>query len=341
LAKRAIITGISGQDGALLARYLLTQGYEIWGGTRETSLREAWRLNELGILSDIHTLNLDLTDGPKVIEAIASLAPDEIYNLAGQSFVADSFRQPLYSSQVNAMGALYILEAIRTCNPNVRFYQASSSEMYGNNGQTIQNETSTLIPSNPYAYGKCFSHWMTINYRKAYNLFAASGILFSHESSLRSNEFVTRKITQGFARIKANEIPFIELGAVDAQRDWGHAEDYVRGMYLMLQQHVADDYVLASGECHSIRDFVNLAASICGWQAKWVGEGVDQICIDEISKKLLVKINPAYLRSWEVPPIKGDSTKAKAHLHWTPINNFESLVSEMMEQDLRRVCGHS
>ena len=333
--KKAIITGVTGQDGTYLACHLLKQGYEIWGGTRKKSLDQAWRLRELGIVDRVHVLQLDLIDASLVLKAIESVQPDEIYNLAGHSFVADSFDQPLYTTQVNAIGATHILEAIRETDTNIRFYQASSSEMYGNNGRMRQNETSHFVPLSPYASGKCFSHWMTVNYREAFNLYACSGILFNPESPLRDDRFVSRKITQGLARIKANQAPFLELGAIDVYRDWGHAEDYVRGMHLMLQQSSPDDYVIASGECHSVREFVDIAAMSCGWCPQWIGEGLNETCIDQQSGNQLVRINPNYMRSWDMRRISGDPAKAKSKLGWKPKFNFQTLVSEMMEHDLR------
>ena len=333
MSKTALITGISGQDGAYLAHHLLSHGYVVWGALRRSSLDNQWRLKELGILEEIHLIDLELLEPVNIINVIRMVKPNEIYNLAAQSFVGVSFTQPIYTSHVNALSTIHILEAIRAVDSNIRFYQASTSEMFGNNGDEILDEGSRFSPMSPYATAKLFSHWMTINYRHAYDLFACCGILFNHESPLRGIDFVTRKITYGLARLRKEEIPYVDL---DAKRDWGHAKDYVRGMYLMLQQEEADEYVLASNTSHSVRDFINIAAPICGWSPEWVGEGSQEACIDTVTGTELVRVNPKYFRPSDVRYLRGDSSKAKRVLNWSPNIDFESLVVGMMEEDLKR-----
>lgn len=336
MPKTALITGITGQDGAYLARHLLNQGYTVWGGGRRSSQDNQWRLRELEILGDIHLFDLDLMEISNIMQALRTIEPDEVYNLAAQSFVAVSFEQSIYTSHVNAIGVAYILEAIRLTNPSVKFYQASTSEMFGNNNDVFKSEHTPFQPESPYATSKLYSHWLSVNYRNAYDIFACSGILFNHESPLRGLEFVTRKITRGFAQIKANKLKHIELGNLNARRDWGHAEDYTKGMYLMLQHSDPDDYVLSTGEEHSVREFVTHAAIACGWKPKWVGEAVDEVCLDEATGKELVKINPNLFRPVDVNFLRGDASKAREVLGWKTQWNFEDLVVQMMEEDLRR-----
>ena len=336
MPKTALITGITGQDGAYLARHLLNQGYVVWGAARRSSQDSMWRLRELKVFEDIRFIDFDLMEMSNIIMGIKSIEPDEVYNLAAQSFVATSFQQPIYTSHVNTIGVIHILEAIRTINPRIKFYQASTSEMFGNNGDTFQNELSVFQPASPYAVSKLYSHWMSVNYRTAHGIFACSGILFNHESPLRGLEFVTRKITRSFAQMKTNKAAYLELGNLDARRDWGHAEDYTKGMYLMMQHPHSDDYVLSTGNDHSVREFVTKAATVCGWMPKWMGDNMDEVCIDEITGRELVKINPELFRPVDVEFLRGDATKARNVLAWETQWSFEGLVVEMMEADLRR-----
>lgn len=337
MSKTALITGITGQDGGYLAQHLLNQGYVVWGAVRRSSQDSQWRLRELKILSDINFFDLDLMETSNIMSSVRKIEPDEIYNLAAQSFVAVSFKQPVYTSQVNAIGAAHLLESIREINPKIKFYQASTSEMFGNNGASIQNENTLFKPESPYAASKLFSHWLTVNYRKSHDLFACSGILFNHESPFRGLDFVTRKITAGFAQIKAKNIQFVDLGNVDARRDWGHAEDFTKGMQLMLNHSTSDDYVLATGEDHSVREFVSLAASVCGWVPEWVPQGGGEGCFDKKSGKQLVKIDSEQFRPVDVQALLGDSSKARQTLGWEPKWKFEELVVQMMEADLARI----
>jgi GDPmannose 4,6-dehydratase len=336
MPKVALITGIMGQDGAYLTRHLLNQGYIIWGARRRSSQDSQWRLEELGILGDVQLIDLDLLEMSNIIEAIRKTEPDEIYNLAAQSYVAVSFSQPVYTSQVNAISPTYLLESIRVINPKIKFYQASTSEMFGNNGAEIQNEESVFKPESPYAISKLFSHWMTVNYRKSHDLFSCSGILFNHESPFRGLDFVTRKITSGFSMIKANKLPFLELGNVDAMRDWGHAADYISGMHAMLQQPTPDDYVLATGKSHSVREFASLAASVCGWNPEWIVKEKGEVCLDRKTGKEIIRISPKFFRPVDIKVLKGDATKAREILGWQPKRDFNGLVIEMMEADLAR-----
>ena len=266
MPKTALITGITGQDGAYLARHLLNQGYTVWGGARRSSQNSEWRLRELEVFGDIHFFDLDLMEISNIMRALRTIEPDEIYNLAAQSFVAVSYEQPIYTSHVNAIGVAHLLEAIRISHPDTKFYQASTSEMFGNSSEVFKNEKSDFEPTSPYAISKLYSHWMSVHHRNAYNMFVCSGILFNHESPLRGLEFVTRKITSGLAQVKAEKLPCVELGSLDARRDWGHAEDYTKGMHLMMQHSHSDNYVLATGKDYSVREFVTTAAEVCGWK---------------------------------------------------------------------------
>lgn len=337
MVKTALITGITGQDGAYLARHLLDLGYTVWGAARRSSQDNQWRLRELGILGDIRFLDLDLMEISNIIQGIRKIEPDEVYNLAAQSFVAVSFEQPIYTSQVNAISVAYLLEAIRISHPDTKFYQASTSEMFGNSSEVFKNEKSDFEPASPYAISKLYSHWMSVNHRNAYNMFVCSGILFNHESPLRGLEFVTRKITSGLAQVKAEKLPCIELGSLDARRDWGHAEDYTKGMHLMMQHSHSDDYVLATGKDYSVREFVTMAAEVCGWKPEWTGKNAQEVCLDEATGRVLVRVNPTYFRPVDVEFLRGDPGKARKILGWQTNWTFESLVVDMMESDLRRV----
>ncbi|MFN3983753.1 MAG: GDP-mannose 4,6-dehydratase, partial [Caldilinea sp.] len=297
---------------------MLNQGYRVWGAMRRSASSSLWRLQELGIEQHPHlTLTeFDLLDLSSALRLVEQAQPDEIYNLAAQSFVGTSFGQPLLTAQINGMGALNLLEAIRVINPKTRFYQASTSEMFGKVQQIPQSESTPFYPRSPYGVSKLFAHWATINYRESYDIFACSGILFNHESPLRGLEFVTRKITDGVARIRAGKLDCLELGNLDAKRDWGYAAEYVVGMWKMLQAPQPDSYVLATGTCHTVRDFVRLAFAAAGYQLAFEGTGVDEVGREASSGKVLVRVNPAFFRPAEVDLLIGDATRAKEHLGW-------------------------
>jgi GDPmannose 4,6-dehydratase len=339
--KKALITGITGQDGAYLAELLLEQGYEVHGLKRRSSLFNTDRIDHL--YRDPHERNVkltlhygDLTDATNLIRVIQQVRPDEIYNLAAQSHVAVSFETPEYTANSDALGTLRILEAIRILGleKTTRFYQASTSEMYGKVLETPQTESTPFYPRSPYGAAKVYAYWITVNYREAYGLYACNGILFNHESPIRGETFVTRKITRGLARIHEGLDHCLYLGNIDALRDWGHARDYVRAQWLILQQPEPDDFVIATGEQHSVREFVEKSAAHLGYSIEWQGEGVNEQGIDRKSGKLLVKIDPRYFRPTEVETLLGDATKAKAKLGWQAETSFETLVSEMVAADL-------
>ncbi len=339
--KTALITGVTGQDGAYLAEWLLGQGYEVHGIKRRSSLFNTTRIDHL--YQDPHlphrklTLHYgDVTDATNLAKLVERIAPDEIYNLAAQSHVAVSFEMPEYTANADAIGALRLLEAIRSAGleTKTRFYQASTSEMYG--GSTnILNEDSPFRPRSPYGVAKLYAHWITINYREAYKLFACSGILFNHESPKRGETFVSRKITRGLCRIREGLDECLFLGNLDAVRDWGHARDYVRAQWLMLQQAEARDYVIASGEQHSVREFVTLAATLVGFELSWQGKGLDETAVDTRSGKTIVRIDPRYLRPLEVDQLRGDASRARRELGWEPTIDFAELVAEMVSADTR------
>jgi len=337
--KKAIITGITGQDGAYLTKLLLKKGYQVFGTYRRTSSVNFWRLDELGVThhTNLKLIEYDLTDEGASMRMISSIMPDEVYNLAAQSFVAVSFEQPITTSQITGLGCLNLLEAIRTINPKIKFYQASTSELYGKVTEVPQNEKTPFYPRSPYAVSKLFAHWMTVNYRESYGIFACSGILFNHESPLRGLEFVTRKITNAVARYKQNNSEVLELGNIDAKRDWGYAQDYVEGMYLMLQQSEAVDYVLASGETHSVRDFVELAFAEIGINIKWQGKGLEEQGLDDSTGDVVVRINPKFYRPAEVDLLIGDPALAKSKLDWKSRTSLKELCSMMVKRDIERI----
>lgn len=317
MAKRALITGITGQDGSYLAELLLEKGYEVYGLTRRTSTPNHSRISH--IADQIHLISGDLLDQYSLFQAIEESQPDEIYNLAAQSFVKASWEQPMFTGESTALGVTRMLDAMRMSKPDAKFYQASSSEMFGKVVEIPQKETTPFYPRSPYGVAKVYGHWITVNYRESYNLFAVSGILFNHESPRRGLEFVTRKITNTIAKIKYGKTDKLYLGNPDAKRDWGYAKDYVEMMYLMLQQDVADDYVIATGETHAVREFVEHAFSVAGikgWEDKVVWN------------------DPRYNRPAEVDHLIGDPTKAKAKLGWVPKTSFQDLVRIMVESDL-------
>jgi GDPmannose 4,6-dehydratase len=339
--KRALLTGITGQDGAYLAELLLDKGYEVHGIKRRASLFNTDRIDHL--YSDPHDPDRrmilhygDLTDATNLIRIVQEVQPDEIYNLAAQSHVAVSFETAEYTANADALGTLRLLEAIRICRleDRTRFYQASTSEMYGKVQEIPQKETTPFYPRSPYGAAKVYAHWITVNYREAYDLFACSGILFNHESPLRGETFVTRKITRGLARITTGLDDCLYLGNLDALRDWGHARDYVRAQWLMLQQAQPEDFVIATGEQHSVRDFVEHAGRALDMDIEWQGNGADEHGIDQKTGKTIVRIDPRYFRPTEVESLLGDSSKAREKLNWQPEVSFEALVQEMTEADL-------
>ncbi len=337
MAKTALITGIRGQDGAYLARLLLQKGYKVYGADRRSSDAGNWRLKELGIEKDVEIVYKDLLELTNIMRTIERIGPDELYNLAAQSFVGVSFEQPILTSEVNAMGVLRILEALRTVKPDTRFYQASTSELYGKVQEIPQTEKTPFYPRSPYGVAKLFGHWITVNYRESYGMFACSGILFNHESPLRGLEFVTRKITHSVARIKKGLQDRLVLGNLDAKRDWGYAEEYVEGMWLMLQQPQPDDYVLATGETHSVREFVETAFEVAGYRIDWEGTGENTIGRDRATGKVLVEVSKKFYRPAEVDILVGNPEKAEKKLGWKAKTKFTELVSMMVEADMRRV----
>ena len=337
--KRAVITGITGQDGTYLAELLLNKGYKVYGTYRRTSSTNFWRIEELGIQNhpNLKLVEYDLTDLASNIRLLEKTKPDEFYNLAAQSFVAVSFDQPILTAQITGLGPVNVLEAIRIVNPKIRFYQASTSEMFGHVQEIPQSEKTPLYPRSPYGVAKVYAHWMTINYRESYDIFGTSGILFNHESPLRGLEFVTRKITDGIARIKLGESDHIELGNLDAKRDWGYAKDYVEGMWRMLQVDVPDVFVLATGRTERVRDFVEMACKAVDITIVWQGEGTDEIGIDSDTGKTIVSINPEFYRPCEVELLIGDPQKAKDDLGWQATTSLEELCAMMVKADLARV----
>jgi len=337
--KKAIVTGVTGQDGAYLTELLLLKGYEVYATYRRASSVNFWRINELGIEThdNLHLIEYDLTDQTNTIRMVSKIQPDEIYNLAAQSFVAVSFEQPISTAHISGLGALHLLEAIRIVNPKIRFYQASSSEMFGNVQEIPQTEKTSLYPRSPYGVAKVFAHWMTINYRESYNIFGSSGILFNHESPLRGLEFVTRKITDGVARVAKGKLNYIELGNLDAKRDWGFAKDYVEGIYLMLQADAPDTFVLATNRTESVRDFVKMSFKAVGINLVFKGRDQDEVAFNAQTGKLVVKVNPKFYRPAEVDLLIGNPQKAKDILGWKPTTSLEDLCQMMVNADIRRV----
>ena len=338
--KTALITGVTGQDGAYLAEFLLDKGYAVHGIKRRTSLFNTARIDHLiegqpGREGRFVLHHGDMTDSSSLTHILQKVKPDEVYNLAAQSHVAVSFEEPEYTANSDAMGALRLLEAIRFLGlgEKTRFYQASTSELYGLVQEVPQRETTPFHPRSPYAVAKLYAYWITVNYREAYGLYACNGTLFNHESPLRGETFVTRKITRALARIKLGTQSELRLGNMDAKRDWGHARDYVKMMWLMLQQDKPEDYVIATGEQYSVREFVARAAEVLGMTITFEGEGVDEVGRDE-SGRVIVRVDPQYFRPAEVETLLGDASKARQELGWTPETSFDELVREMVESDL-------
>jgi len=336
MAKTAFITGITGQDGAYLAQLLLSKEYNVVGGFRRLSTPNFWRLEELGIINNIELVETDLLDVGNLVRTIDKYEPLEIYNLAAQSFVAHSFSNPLLTGKVTGLGVANILEAIRIVNKGIRFYQASTSELFGMVQEIPQKETTPFYPRSPYGVAKLYGHWITINYRESYGIFASAGILFNHESPLRGIEFVTRKITDAVAKIHYGKQDFFEIGNMDAKRDWGYAKEYVEGMYLMLQAEKPDNYILATGETHSVREWIEVCFEIVGRKVVWEGAKEKEIGRDAKSGKVLVKVNPEYFRPAEVDILVGDPSKAKKELGWEPKVKYRELAEIMLKRDLER-----
>ncbi len=338
MAKTAIITGISGQDGAYLAELLLGKGYTVYGTYRRTSSVNFWRIEELGVAGhpNLKLVEYDLTDMSSSIRLLQTTGATEVYNLAAQSFVGVSFDQPVTTAEITGIGALNLLEAIRIVNPAIRFYQASTSEMFGKVQAIPQIETTPFYPRSPYGVAKLYAHWITVNYRESYGIFGSSGILFNHESPLRGREFVTRKITDSVAKIKLGKLDCLELGNLDAKRDWGFAKEYVEGMWRMLQADQPDTYVLATNRTETVRDFVSMAFMAAGIEVEFKGNDEAETAIDTATGKKVMLINPQFHRPAEVDLLIGDPAKAKAELGWEPKTSLEELCRMMVEADLRR-----
>lgn len=333
--KSALITGITGQDGSYLAELLLEKGYKVYGLVRRKSKLD---FNNAEHLKDkVEFIFGDMTDLSSLIRAMKISDADEVYNLAAQSFVATSWESPLATAEIDGVGVTNILEAIRTVKPEAHYYQASTSEMFGKVQEIPQKETTPFYPRSPYGVAKLYGHWITKNYRESYNLYACSGILFNHESERRGEEFVTRKITKAVAKIKNGMQDVLELGNLDAKRDWGHSKDYVQAMWLMLQQEEPDDYVISTGETHPVREFVTLAFEAAGMKIEWHGKGVDEYATIKDSDKVVVKVNPKFYRPAEVELLIGDCSKAEKKLGWKRNVSYEQLVKLMVENDLKLI----
>ncbi|MFO1324904.1 MAG: GDP-mannose 4,6-dehydratase [Burkholderiales bacterium] len=335
----AVVTGITGQDGAYLAQFLLARGYRVFGTFRRGSSVNFWRVEELGIAQHerLNLVEFDLTDMGSCLRLIEKAQPSEVYNLAAQSFVAVSFDQPVNTGLTTGIGVVNLLEAIRILDPKIRFYQASTSEMFGRVQAMPQDEGTPFYPRSPYGAAKLYAHWMTVNYRESFGIFGASGILFNHESPLRGREFVTRKVTDAVARIARGRQQVLELGNLDAQRDWGYAREYVDGMWRMLQHTEPDTFVLATGRMHSVRAFVELAFAAAGIALAWRGSGVDEVGVDAASGAVRVRINPSFYRPAEVDRLLGNAAKARAKLDWAAATPLTDLCKAMVEADLARV----
>lgn len=336
--KSAIITGITGQDGAYLADLLLGKGYTVYGTYRRTSSVNFWRIEELGIRNNpnLQLVEYDLTDLSASIRLLQNTGATEVYNLAAQSFVGVSFEQPVTTAEITGIGPVNLLEAIRIVNPKIRFYQASTSEMFGLVQAVPQKEDTPFYPRSPYGVAKLYAHWMTVNYRESYNIFASSGILFNHESPLRGQEFVTRKITDSVAKIKLGKLDVLELGNMDAKRDWGYAKEYVEGMWRILQAEKPDTFVLATNRTETVRDFVSMAFKAAGYTLRFEGKDEQEVGIDTATGKTLVRVNPKFFRPAEVDLLIGNPARAKEILGWEPKTSLEQLCQLMVEADLRR-----
>jgi GDPmannose 4,6-dehydratase len=339
--KTAFITGVTGQDGAWLAQLLLQKGYRVYGGARRTSRKNLYSLEFLGIADQVELVEFELTEYSNMYEVLKKIKPDEFYNLAAQSFVATSFEQPIMTSLVNGIAVANILDILKTVSPRTKFYQASTSEMFGKVREVPQNEETPFYPRSPYGIAKLYAHWMTINYRESYGMFCVSGILFNHESELRGPEFVTRKITMHVARKAQGSKKVLELGNLDACRDWGYAKEYVVGMYKMMQAKKPDTYVLATGKTTKIRDFVKAAYKAIGIDVAWKGKGLAEKGYDRKSGELLIKVNPKFYRPAEVEYLRGDAGKAARKLKWVPKVNTQRLAKIMVRNDIKILRAHA
>ena len=336
MRKKAFITGVTGQDGAYLSEFLLTKGYDVVGGFRRLSSPSFTRLDELGIKNELKLVETDLLDASNLIRVIKEERPTEVYNLAAQSFVAHSFKNPILTGNVTGMGVTNILEAVRIADDNIRFYQASTSELFGNAEQSPQNEETPFQPRSPYGVAKQYGHWATLNYRDSYHIFAVAGILFNHESPLRGLEFVTRKITNAVALISLGKQDFFEIGNLDVKRDWGYAKEYVEAMWMMLQTDKPENYVLATGENHTVREWIETSFSKVGINISWEGENENEKGYDVKSGNLLVKVNPEFFRPAEIYDLVGDYSEIKRELGWKPKVKFQELVDIMLKADLEK-----
>jgi GDPmannose 4,6-dehydratase len=335
--KKALITGINGQDGAYLAKFLINKGYKVFGTCRRSTSEKFTRLKLLDVFDKIELFDFDLLEMTNIYETIKLIKPNEVYNLAAQSFVPSSFNVPIVTTDINALGTIRILEAIRSIDKKIKFYQASTSEMFGKVTEIPQNEETPFYPRSPYGVAKLYAHWITINYRESYNIHASSGILFNHESPFRGSEFVTKKITSALSRIKLGSKEVLKVGNVDAKRDWGYAMDYVEAMWLMLQQNKADDYVIATGKTTSVRDFINLCLNYLKFNYKWIGTGYNEKVIDVESKRTLIIVDKKFFRPAEVDLLIGNNSKAKRILKWKPKTSIEKLVKIMIDYDLSNI----
>ena len=335
---KALITGITGQDGAYLAQLLLDKGYTVYGAYRRTSSVNFWRITELGIENheNLHLVELDVTDQANCMKVVLSVKPDEIYNLAAQSFVGVSFEQPIATAQITGLGCLHLLEAIRLIDTKIKFYQASTSEMFGKVQTMPQDENTPFYPRSPYGVAKLYAHWMVINYRESYGIYASSGILFNHESPLRGKEFVTRKITDSVAKIKLGKLDCLEIGNLDAKRDWGYAKDYVLGMYLMLQADKPCTFVMATNRTETVRNFISMSFKAAGIKLEFLGEGENETAINKETGNVVVRVNPKYYRPAEVDLLIGNPEKAKRILGWEARCSLEELCTMMVEADIKR-----
>ena len=332
--KKALITGVTGQDGAYLSKLLLENNYAVYGTARRGASEKFQRLDYLNIKDDVNIIDFDLLELSNIQKIIKEINPDEIYNLAAQSFVPTSFDLPILTSDINAIGVIRILDAIYTINRNIKFYQASTSEMFGKVQAVPQDETTKFHPRSPYGVSKLFAHYMTINYRESYDIFACSGILFNHESPLRGHEFVTKKITKSLASIKKGSQECLYLGNLDAKRDWGHAKDYVRAMHLMLQNDHPDDYVVSSGQTTTVREFVDMSLKALNFDYSWEGKGIDEKVIDKATGKAIVQISKKYFRPAEVDLLFGNANKIQSKLGWSPEYSLDNLIDEMIKFEL-------
>ena len=338
MKKKAMVTGITGQDGAYLSQFLLNKGYKVYGTFRRTSSSNFWRIQELGISDhpELQLVEYDLTDATGSHRLISEIRPDEVYNLAAQSFVGVSFREPIATANITGLGPLNLLEAIRQVDPDIKFYQASTSELFGKVREVPQSENTPFYPRSPYGVAKLFAHWSTINYRESYNIFGCCGILFNHESPLRGKEFVTRKITDSVARISLGLHEVLELGNLDARRDWGFAGDYVEGMYLMMQHSQPESFILATNETHTVRCFVEKAFEAVDIPLVWEGKGLEEKAYHKQNGRELVRVNPEFFRPCEVELLKGDPSKARNILGWKHGTQLEELCEMMVHADVER-----